>query len=54
MSYTITSLSAPPTERGQLEAMLHDYMTLMLSKLEAIGGPKLSSKDVLKGLWEDF
>lgn len=54
MSYSITSLTSVPDERGPLEAMLHDYMDPMLAKLEKIGGPKLAAKDVLSGLWDDF
>lgn len=54
MDYTITSLSAVPDAREPLETMLHDYMSLMLGKLAALGGPELTSQDVLAGLWDDF
>lgn len=54
MRYAITSLASIPDEREPLETMLHDYMSLMLDKLAALGGPELTSKNVLHGLWDDF
>lgn len=54
MNYSITSLANVPEERKPLESMLHDYMSLMLGKLAALDGPKLTSKDVLSGLWDEF
>lgn len=54
MKQAITSLASVPHNREPLETMLHDYMDLMLGKLAAIGGPEMSSKDVLSGLWDGF
>lgn len=54
MSIDIRSLDALPDDREPLETMLHAYMSLMMGKLGALGGPKLTSKDMLNGLWDDF
>ncbi|MEP3274929.1 MAG: GNAT family N-acetyltransferase [Stappiaceae bacterium] len=53
MLYTIESVTSVQDKAG-LEAMLEDYMTLMLQKLISAGGPELTVGDVLGDIWSDI
>ena len=54
MPINLRSLETLPDTRAPLETMLHAYMSLMMGKLAKLGGPKLTSQDMLHGLWDDF